>query len=87
MSYRKIQDGGQLLQSSVPKEETLPMEQPMTYFGCPKCTNKQLLTCNCWPVNYYCQCGWKHINHPHESSGAKGRDINHNAILDKNIRS
>jgi len=87
MSYRKIQDGGQLLNSSIPKEEALPMEEPMTYFSCPNCNNPKLLSCDCWPANYYCKCGWKHLNHSHESSGFKGRDINHSALLAKNIRS
>ncbi|RLI45662.1 hypothetical protein DRO61_10260, partial [Candidatus Bathyarchaeota archaeon] len=86
-SYRKIQDGGQVLNSSIPKEEALPMEEPMTYFSCPNCNNPKLLSCDCWPVNYYCKCGWKHLNHSHESSRFKGRDINHSALLAKNIRS
>ena len=87
MAYCKVRDGNQLMNPSFPNEETLPMEQPMTYFSCPKCNNKQLLPCKCRYVNYYCQCGWKHVNHPHDSSGDRGKDINHNAIMFKNIRS
>lgn len=86
MSYRKIHDGGQLLDSSVPREENLPMEEPMTFYSCPSCKSKQIRSCNCQSINYYCNCGWKHINHAHES-GSKGRDVNNHAILSKNIRS
>ncbi len=74
MAYRQDQTIGQFLDSTDTKAKDSPLAQPMTYSDCPEC-GKPLISCNCENSNYYCICGWKHVNHHHTSN--KRKDVYH----------
>ena len=74
MSYRKISDGNQTIKISetmITSTEKIEFEQPMSYISCPNC-NSDPISCNCFPVNYYCmECNWKYITHNHMLVGGR----------------
>lgn len=88
MAYRKIEDGGEVFVdkvNTIEQSEAVNSALPMTYIACPICKSK-LFSCECRQIiNYYCKCGWKHVNHLHDNR-AKDRDVNYNSIITKNIR-
>ena len=67
----------------------------MSYIRCGRCNDDKLMTCNCEYPNYYCKCGWSHINHrhgdeanmnPRNNHTHSAKNINTIGIIDKTIR-
>jgi len=104
MSYRKVSEGGTTFEHSgamgaredaepVPhiEEEYIEYALPMSYIHCPTCGSKELMTCNCLPVNYFCvKCEWTYTTHSHKDNQNGGNfshgDISQNSLISGTVR-